>query len=232
MKDILVVLDFDGFLIDSYALMKKSFACFGLDIGDKDRFKNRRKFLKYLGGGKEFLHNFVFYSLPKKKRLREVLTECYMEEGEVFTEFAPLINYMIEKPGIHVGIISRNFTYSPGLTIRKVLANSGIDEANIDFIIPVATGSKKHHALTAMKSSRYRINMLGGDEIGDYTAAILAGYETIFMASYGFDNKERLIDKGNISPELVYDTPQEAVNHMAYSLNIELISPELLSIPA
>ena len=60
-KDTLIVLDFDGFLINSYKLLQITFEHFGLDIGDEDRFKHRRKFLKYLGGGKEFLGNLVSY---------------------------------------------------------------------------------------------------------------------------------------------------------------------------
>ncbi|NNM00962.1 MAG: HAD family hydrolase, partial [Gammaproteobacteria bacterium] len=47
----LLVLDFDGFMIDSYDLLKQTFATFGLDVGDQERFNNRRKFLKYFGGG-------------------------------------------------------------------------------------------------------------------------------------------------------------------------------------
>ena len=123
-KDTLIVLDFDGFLINSYKLLQITFEHFGLDIGDEDRFKHRRKFLKYLGGGKEFLGNLVSYSLPKKKKIRQLLTEIYQEEGRLYREFVPLINRMVETPAMHVGIISRNFTHTPGLTIRAVLKNS------------------------------------------------------------------------------------------------------------
>ena len=54
---LLVVLDFDGLLINSYALLRDTMASFGLDVGDQERFRNRRKFLKYLGGGRELMHN-------------------------------------------------------------------------------------------------------------------------------------------------------------------------------
>ena len=53
MKNKLLVFDFDGLLIDSYSLLKQLFATYGHDLGDENRFKNRRKFLKYMGGGKE-----------------------------------------------------------------------------------------------------------------------------------------------------------------------------------
>ena len=94
--------------------------------GDVDRFKNRRKFLKYLGGGKEFLGNLVKYALPKEKKVRQVLTEQYVEEGRVFKSFVPLINRLIESPAHHVGVVSRNYTLTPGTTIRTTLRNSGV----------------------------------------------------------------------------------------------------------
>ena len=82
-KEILVVLDFDGFLINSYRLLQATFRDFGLDIGDEERFKHRRKFLKYLGGGKELIRNFVKLSLPREEKIRQRLTRIYMEEGRV-----------------------------------------------------------------------------------------------------------------------------------------------------
>ena len=56
-KRLLLVLDFDGLLLNSYALLRDAMASYGLDVSDEERFKNRRKFLKYLGGGKELLNN-------------------------------------------------------------------------------------------------------------------------------------------------------------------------------
>ena len=210
-KDTLVVLDFDGFLINSYELLKHTFAQFGLDIGDEERFSHRRKFLKYIGGGKEFLGNLVSYSLPKKKKIREALTELYAEEGRIYNEFCDLINRMISDNNIHVGIVSRNFTYTPGPTIRKTLQNSGVDEAHLDFVIPLPVGVKKHGVLAGMHSSRYQKALFGGDEIGDYKAASETGYGNIMIGSYGFDNKERLINSGGIPEELIYDDQKSIV---------------------
>ena len=82
-KRLLLVLDFDGLLLNSYALLRDAMAIFGLDVGDEERFRNRRKFLKYLGGGKELLNNLVGMSLPKTRKLRLRLTEVYLEAGRV-----------------------------------------------------------------------------------------------------------------------------------------------------
>jgi len=209
----LVLLDFDGFLIDSYSLLRNTFKYFGLDVGDEERFTHRRKFLKYLGGGKEFVKNFVYFSLPKKKEIREHLTNEYLSNGYIYPEFVQLLNRLIASQEYHVGIVSRNYTYSPGLTIRRVLRNSEVNEKDLDFIVPVSTGARKNDVLEAMQSSRYRKSLFGADEIGDYKAAMEAGYEPL-IASYGFDSRHRLLEKGGVAPEIVFETPSALVTEL------------------
>ena len=205
-KRLLVVLDFDGVLINSYALLRDTLASFGLDVGDEERFRNRRKFLKYLGGGKELIHNLVGMSLPKTRKLRARLTECYRECGFIYPEFIDVVNRMIAAPGIHCGVVSRNFTLRPGPTIRAVLARSGVDEANLDFVVPVPVGASKTDVLDAMVASRYREALLCADEISDYRAAREAGYRSL-IGSYGFDTSSRLLRRGEVPPACLYDTP-------------------------
>ncbi|HEY7840966.1 MAG TPA: hypothetical protein VIC61_05305 [Gammaproteobacteria bacterium] len=216
-RDTLVVLDFDGFLLNSYQLLKVTFEHFGLDVGDEDRFRHRRKFLKYLGGGREFMRNFVRASLPKKKKIRERLTDEYVENGRVFPEFVPLLNDLIASPSAHVGIVSRNYTYTPGLTIRAVLRNSGVEEKDLDFVIPIPAGVKKGDVLEAMKSSRYRTCLFGADEVGDYRAAAETGYDAI-MASYGFDSRKRLIEMAKVPEDRIFDSPRMLVEDLRQRL--------------
>ena len=218
MKRLLVVLDFDGLLVDSYALIRAAFADFDLDVGDARRFRDRRKFLKYLGGGREILPNLVRVALPRKRRIRAALTAHYRTSGRLFEPFVPYLNAMIAAPRVHVGIVSRNFTINPGMTIRQVLINSGIDEANLDFIIPISAGVKKHATLEGMNSSRYKKTLFGGDEIGDYKAALETGYDKIMIGSYGFDNRQRLVKTGKIPEELIYDTQSSIVQAFEKSL--------------
>lgn len=206
----LVVLDFDGFLIDSYELIRATFAELGFDVGDSDRFRKRRKFLKYLGGGREILRNLVTCSLPRKKAIRAVLTERYEASGRVFEEFVPLLNEMIASPELHVGILSRNFALHPGRTIRTVLRSSGVDERHLDFVIPIPIGADKRHILEALWSEGYRGSIFGADEIGDYEATRDLGYEVV-MASYGFDKQERLHLRGKVPLEVICTTPADAV---------------------
>lgn len=209
LKETLVVLDFDGLLINSYELLKITFKHCGLDVGDEDRFQNRRKFLKYVGGGKELIGNLVNLTLPKKKMIREQLTETYCNEGEIYPEFTTLVNDMIDSPDVHVGIVSRNFTHHPGKTIRQVLRNSKVNEGAIDFIIPISAGVKKGNVLEGMKSPSYKHCIFAADEISDYRAAHETGYNKIFMASYGFDTKDRLIRKGEIPEDIIFDSPKK-----------------------
>ena len=206
MKRLLVVLDFDGVLINSYALLRDTMAVFGLDIGDEERFRNRRKFLKYFGGGRELLNNLIGMSLPKTRKLRERLTEAYVETGVIYPEFIEILNAMIANPQIHCGIVSRNYTLRPGPTIRAVLRRSGVAEADLDFVVPIAIGSKKIDVLAAMYASRYHQALLCADELGDYRAAHETGY-TALIGSYGFDNAERLLTHGEVPPACLYATP-------------------------
>lgn len=229
-KDRLIVLDFDGLLINSYQLLQSTFETFGLDIGDEDRFRQRRKFLKYLGGGKEFLYNLVSCSLPKKKKIREILTEIYMHRGCIFPVFTPLINAMIEDEKMHVGIISRNFTLNPGSTIRTVLCNSNVAEADLDFIIPLDIGVKKAAVLEGMRASRYVQCIFCGDEIGDYRAAMETGYDAIIMSSYGFDDRVRLVESGSVPPGLICDSPEELAWKLGNSIGLNCTLPDDLAV--
>ncbi|MBT8445585.1 MAG: hypothetical protein KJO38_00475 [Gammaproteobacteria bacterium] len=206
----LLVLDFDGFMIDSYDLLKQTFATFGLDVGDQERFKNRRKFLKYFGGGRELLGNLVSVSLPRKRRLRQVLTEAYIESGRLYTPFVALINELAVRPEISVGLVSRNYTLRPGRTLRAVLRNSQVDDGALDFVIPIPVGTRKDNVLEGMKSPRHRHALLGGDEIGDYRAARATGYQAL-IGSYGFDTHRRLVEHGKVPESIIHDTPEALV---------------------
>ncbi|MEQ8662408.1 MAG: hypothetical protein RLW62_16455, partial [Gammaproteobacteria bacterium] len=206
MKRLLVVLDFDGLLVDSYALIRDTFADFALDVGDEQRFRNRRKFLKYFGGGREILGNLANFALPKKRRIRAALTAHYRESGRVYAPFVPYLNACIAAPAVHVGIVSRNFTLAPGATIRHVLRASGVAERDLDFVVPLSVGASKDDVLAAMTSPRYHVSLLAGDEIGDYRAAVAGGYQPL-VASYGFDAAARLRTRGEVPQDLLFETP-------------------------
>lgn len=222
-KRLLMVLDFDGLLINSYGLIRDTMASFGLDVGDEDRFKNRRKFLKYFGGGKELLNNLVRFRLPKTRKLRAALTDCYRESGRIYPEFTAVLNAAIANPGIHCGIVSRNYTLEPGSTIRTVLRHSGVNESDLDFVVPIPVGANKTEVLAGMQASRYFGSVLGADEIGDYRAARVAGYECL-MSGYGFDTRERLETHGEVPSNCIYDTPTALADALARQTELDFVA--------
>ncbi len=207
MKRLLVVLDFDGLLVNSYRLLRATFARFELDVGDEERFRNRRKFLKYFGGGKELLNNLTRMALPRKRHVREALTADYRLHGRIYPAFVPYLNACIADPAVHVGIVSRNFTLSPGATIRHVLRASDVAEQDLDFVVPLPVGAHKVAVLEGMRSPRYHELLFAGDEIGDYRAAIAAGY-TPLMSCYGFDDAERLRERAAVPEQSLFATPE------------------------
>jgi hypothetical protein len=101
---------------------------------------------------------------PRLAWRRERLKSCYHDSGYVYPEFIDVINRMVASPAIHCGIVSRNFTLRPGATICTVLRRSGIDEAQLDFVVPVPVGAKKIDVLDGMLASRYREALLCADE--------------------------------------------------------------------
>ena len=57
--DRLIIFDADGTLIDAFSAIDTAFAHHGMNIGDLERFQERRKFFKYIGGIKEFPRNLA-----------------------------------------------------------------------------------------------------------------------------------------------------------------------------
>lgn len=83
--DQLIILDADGTTVDAFSAINQAFAAHDMDVGDVERFQNRRCIFKYLGGVRE---------LPKNQRkqlkgqrrsaLLATLTEVYREQGSLY----------------------------------------------------------------------------------------------------------------------------------------------------
>ena len=223
-----MIFDLDGTLVDSFSAVELAFAQHGMDLGDLARFQRRRKLLKYLGGLREFPKNLRRqFDKENRKRLKHTLTKIYRSEASLFADVAPLLQALIEASDIRVGIVSRNVTIDPEETVRLVLARHGIDSDCLDFVVCIPLGEDK---LPHFRSLRQRLAVnparcfACGDEYRDYAAAIGAGMNPL-VASYGFEDYDRLVDSYGIPPEVIARTPRELIDRLGHALDLDRSPP-------
>ena len=219
----IIVFDADGTSIDAYPVIVDTFTRHGMDLGDLERFQKRHKLFKYLGGIKEFPFN-LSKQLGKKSRknILSTLTEVYREEAKLYPGMAALIRTLIATPGIRVGLVTRNITNEPMLTIRKVLSRHDIDLSAFDFAVHVPLGVEKTIALISARKT-FNINPARsyacGDEHSDFSSAIAAGMHP-FIGSYGFEDYTRLTKKFNVPEDVISRTPEDLSIRLLHALDI------------
>jgi phosphoglycolate phosphatase len=124
--DRLFILDADGTTIDAFGAIERTFTRHGMDIGDLERFQKRHNLFKYLGGVKEFPTNLKHQiGKEKRSRLLDTLTEVYREEAGLYGGIAPLIQALIDEPGLRVDLITRNITRDPKQTLTRLFHAMG-----------------------------------------------------------------------------------------------------------
>lgn len=223
-KEKLIIFDADGTVIDAFSAIDQAFAEHGMEIGDLERFQKRRKFFKYLGGIKEFPGNLK-RQLGKQSRsqLLSTLTEVYREDANLYPGVAALMRDLIAAPGIRVGLVTRNVTNEPEVTLRKLFARHGIDIRALDYMVHVPLRLEKTSFFKQARS-QFDINparsFACGDEHKDFAAAIGAGMHPI-MVSYGFEDWKRLTRKFEIPDEIISKTPEEFCARVRNALDIE-----------
>lgn len=219
----LVVLDADGTTINAFDAIGKTFAHHNMGLGDLVRFQQRHNLFKYLGGLKEFPVN-VRHQINKKKRkaLVKTLTDIYREEGELYAGIAGMIEKLVAEPSIRVGVVSRNVTLEPLVTLQKVFRRSGVDSEAFDFFIHLPLKEGKLARFRSIRES-FGINPARacacGDEKKDFIAASGSGMHP-FMVSYGFESFERLEKKIGVPPELISKSPAELRERLLHALDI------------
>jgi phosphoglycolate phosphatase len=220
----MIIFDVDGTIIDAYRAIDQTFRLHGMAIGDLERFQKRHNLCKYLGGLKEFPFNLKKQlGKQSRKKILATLTDVYREDAEFFPGVASLIRTLIAAPGIRVGLVTRNVTNEPELTIRMLLARHDIDLAELDFLFHVPLGTEKTSALKTARK-RFDINparsFACGDEHKDFTAAVAAGMHP-FIVSYGFEDYSRLTNKFDIPEDVISRTPEELCTRVLHALDIK-----------
>lgn len=224
-RDRLVIFDADGTLIDAFPAVERAFDRHGMDIGDYRRFQRRRKLLKYLGGLREFPKN-LRRQLDKenRKQLKHTLTDIYRNEAMLFPGAASLLGALIEREDIRVGIVSRNVTVDPEITLGAVLQRHDIDVSRLDFMRCIPLGDEKLEQFRAVRE-QFGINpsraFACGDEYRDYKSAIDAGIHPLIV-SYGFEDHGRLTDDFGVPEEVISRTPGDFIHRLCHALDMEI----------
>ena len=223
-NDRLLILDADGTTIDAFAAIERTFRMHGMDIGDLERFQKRRHMFKYLGGLKEFPSNLK-RQIGKQKRTKliKTLTEIYREEAKLYRGIAPWLNLLGDRPGLRVGVITRNITNDPIGTLGALLKRHDVDVAGLDFLVHIPL---KHDKTAAFRDVRdeYAVNPARcyacGDEKQDFLAAVSTGMHP-FMVSYGFEDFARLTEKVGVPAELISQSSAEFRERVSHGLGID-----------
>jgi phosphoglycolate phosphatase len=221
--DRLVILDADGTTIDAFSAIDRTFTHHGMNIGPLERFQKRRNLFKYLGGIKEFPRNLAKH-LGKYGRndILATLTEVYREEALLYPGVAELLRDLIATPDIRVGLVTRNITHEPDVTLSRIFRRHGLELEQLDFLNYLPLRQEK---TPYFKAARERLDInparcyVCGDEHKDFTAAISSGMHA-FIVSYGFESHARLTKKFFIPEEIISSTPQHLSARIRHSMDL------------
>ena len=224
-NDNLVIFDADGTTIDAFSAIGKAFGEHGLDLGDLARFQKRRKLFKYLGGLEELPKNLATrLKLGKSKRRKvvETLTDLYRDEVPLYGGIADLMNRLIEADRVRVGVVTRNITHEPEMTLAQLYHRNGVDAVGFDFLAHVPLGEGKDGEFRSVRE-RFEVNPARahacGDERSDYRAALATGMHPL-MVSYGFEDYDRLVKKIGVPAELISRDPDALRERLLHALGI------------
>ncbi|MET3108436.1 phosphoglycolate phosphatase [Oxalobacteraceae bacterium GrIS 1.18] len=218
----LIILDADGTTIDAFSAITSTFSQHGMTLGNEDNFQKRHNLFKYMGGFKEFPRNFK-KQISHRKGLIDTLTDVYRDEAQLYPGIAELVQRLIDAPDIVVGIVTRNITNEPLVTLSKLFLRHGIDVEHLDFLRHIPLKQNKIQAFKEMRE-QFGVNpalcYVCGDEHKDYDAAIATGMHP-FMVSYGFEDHQRLTDKFNVPEVLIARTPVELSARVGHALHLK-----------
>jgi phosphoglycolate phosphatase len=221
----MIIIDADGTVIDAFTAIGTAFSRHGMDIGDLERFQKRRNLFKYLGGLKEFPRNLAkHFGKYGRKELLDTLTDVYRDDAQLYPGMANLIRDLMATPDIRVGMITRNVTNEPEVTLGRLFARNDLDIKALDFLHHIPLRQEKTPYFQAVRA-RFDINPARayacGDEFKDFTAAISSGMHP-FIVSYGFEDLARLTRKFSIPEEIISETPLELSLRVRHALDMPI----------
>lgn len=222
-KQRLLILDADGTVIDAFAAINEAFAHHNMSLGDLDRFQKRHNVFKYLGGAKEFPGNLAKQiGKRRRKEVLDTLTEIYRQRATLYPGMGDLIHSLIAAKDVKVGIVTRNVTIEPSVTLTQLFARHDIDIDQLDFVEYLPLSESKGPCFKMVRA-RLGINparaFACGDEHRDYEAATAAGLHPLIV-SYGFESFERLSTKYAIPEEVIARTPEELAARVRHTLDL------------
>lgn len=223
-NDRLVILDADGTIIDAFSAIDRTFGHHGMHLGPLARFQKRRNLFKYLGGIKEFPGN-LREQMGRRKRAEFIatLTAVYRDEALLFPGIAPLLRRLLDQPDLRVGVVTRNITREPLLTLEHLFRRQGFDPQRFDFLVHVPFRGDKLPVFRALLA-RFAVSparaYVCGDEPKDYLAAVGSGM-CPFIVSYGFVDFERLTVRHGIPPEVISRSPDELSARVLHALGLD-----------
>lgn len=221
--DRLMILDADGTTVDAFNAINQTFGAHDMDIGDIERFQNRRHIFKYLGGIRELPKNLrKQLKGHNRSALIGTLTEVYRAQAPLYEGMSEMINRLTAAQGLRVGVITRNITQEPEETLLQLYRRNGVEVEALDFIIHLPLREDKAPAFRAIRNS-FGINpsraYASGDEKRDFLAAIGSGMHP-FMVAYGFESFERLTKKIGIPEELISRHPAEFKQRILHTFDL------------
>ncbi|MCG7983618.1 MAG: HAD hydrolase-like protein [Candidatus Thiodiazotropha lotti] len=222
-NDRLVIMDADGTTIDAFDAITETFEAHDMSIGEFVRFQKRRNIFKYLGGIKELPKNLrKQLNAEKRVAVLDTLTQVYRQSARLYEGMDELLNQLIDHAGIRVGVVTRNITLEPEVTLQQLYRRNGVNVSGLDFVVHLPQKEQKLNAFKAVRES-FKINPARayacGDEKRDYVAAIGTGMHP-FMVSYGFESYERLIEKIGVPAELISRQPLDLKRRILHALDL------------
>lgn len=233
----LLVLDFDGFLVDPKEAIVDTCSEYGISI-DWGAFRHQESKLRYFGedGLKSVITEIkklrkLFNLFGKRKNMRQTLTKKYQEKVRLRAEMRELLEEVLKTGETKLCILSKNTAENPSELIRSILKKSGIAEKDIDQIDIHTIGhhKKKSKVLPGILKDaeekwgiRKESVLSTGDEVSDWKAGankkVQIPEDNILIGSFGFDSKEKLIHKG-VPETQVFETPADIVKAIREKLH-------------